>query len=69
MNRPGIIALVFAALAMAAVYFAVQSRDMSNPGFILSAYGIVAVVLAVYVWSLSGRLRDARFRARDGKEK
>lgn len=66
MNRTGIIAVVFAALAMAAVYFAVQSRDMSNPGFILSAYGIVAAVLAMYIWSLAARLKDARSRSDDG---
>ena len=60
MSRTAIVALVFAVAAMAAVYLAVETRDMRNPGFILSAYGIVAAVLLLYTWSLSNRLRDAR---------
>jgi len=65
MTRAGIIAVIFAVVAVVATYIAVQNRDMSSPGFILAAYGIVAVVLAMYVWSLTARLRDARSRSED----
>lgn len=60
MTRTAAIAAAFAVLAMAVVFYAVQSRNMSNPGFILAAYGVVAVVLTGYMASLSRRLRDAR---------
>jgi hypothetical protein len=60
MTRTAVIAIAFAVLAMATVAYAVRSRHMSNPGFILAAYGVVAVVLTVYIASLSRRLRDAR---------
>ncbi len=66
MTRSGLIAAAFALAAIVLVLIVAQ--DMRNADFIIRAYVITAVILALYTWSLSRRLRRAeqQKQAREG---
>jgi hypothetical protein len=57
-TKTGIIAAVFAAAAI--IFVVLVARGMRDSGFIIQAYGIAAIVLAGYTWSLARRLSQAK---------
>lgn len=58
MTRTGIVAAAFALAAIILVIFVAQG--MRDAGFIVRAYVVTAIILAVYTWSLARRLSRAR---------
>ncbi len=58
MTRTGVIAAAFALAAIILVI--VVSQGMRDAGFIMRAYVVTAIILAVYTWSLARRLSRAR---------
>ncbi len=57
MTKTGIIAIVFALATI--VLTVIVGQGMRDSSFIVRAYGVTAIIIAFYTWSVARRLAQA----------
>ncbi len=58
MNKTGIIVIVFALATI--VLTVIVAQEMRDSSFIARAYGVTAIIIAFYTWSVARRLDQAK---------
>ncbi len=66
MTKTGLIAVAFGLAAV--IMVAIAAQNMRDGGFLIRAYGITAIILVAYIWSLARRLRQVEEAGATEKE-